>query len=92
MMVNLSLRIGTHSIKIRVDEDKKAAMLAVAKELAEKLEHTRTVNKVADGERAAVMVAFQYAAANAAASNTDLEQIEVAVDEALAVVSQAATK
>lgn len=88
MKPTLQIQIGTHRFKVRVDEKEKAAMLAAAKKVERMLGEMRR-NQVADGERAAIMVALQLANGEGAAeapelAGDDLARLEATLDEALA--------
>lgn len=79
----LQLQIGTHHFKVRVTEGDKPRMLVAARKVEEMLERYRRIDKVADGERAAVMVALQVASTAPAVTKEMLHEINAVLDEAL---------
>ena len=83
MTVTLTLQIANHRFKVRVEEDEKQGMIDAARRVEQLLGSTRT--SVADGERAALMVALQLAVASSNIDSKDLDQINKALDRALAV-------
>ena len=90
MKPTLQLQIGTHRFKVGVEEDAKPAMLAAAKKVERMLSDMRN-SSVADGERAAIMVALQLANEEHEGviqlSGEGVEQLEVVLDETLSSLS-----
>lgn len=84
MSVTLQLQIGSHRFKVRVEEQERERMIAAARRVEEMFTQRWRVEKVADGERAALMVALELATSTNTVDSNSLAQIEVALDEALA--------
>lgn len=88
-MPKLQVKIGTHRFTVNVDESGKKETLEAVRRVDQEMTRIKSSNKVADGERAAIMAALHIAlaappAAGAAAPAADLARLEAALDEALA--------
>lgn len=86
-MPTLRLQIGTHRFKVSVSENDKERMVAAARRVEEMLRRYSDVDRVADGERAAVMVALQMASSAISVDEMSLAEVSSALDEALAAAS-----
>ena len=60
----LTLRVGPHVFKVRCPADQHTRMKSAAATVAREYEHVRRRESVADGERAALMVALNLASGN----------------------------
>ena len=57
----LTLRVGSHVFKVRCPAEQHAQMKTAAAVVAREYEHVRRREAIADGERAALMVALKLA-------------------------------
>ena len=87
MSSKLQLHIGTHSIKVMVEEQDKPAMLAAARRVDQMLSAMRQDGNEVDGARAAIKVALQLASGTTSQlDDGDLATLDGLLDEALATV------
>ena len=79
----LTLRVGSHVFKVRCPAAKHNEMKRAAAAVAREYEHVRRGEAVADGERAALMVALKMASGNLAVAEEDSrdEALESLIDE-----------
>ena len=83
----LTLRIGSHVFKVRCPADKHDKMKIAEAAVAREYERVRKREKVADGERAALMVALKMASESSAIQPEPA--IEALIGECLELASRA---
>ncbi|MCY4324581.1 MAG: cell division protein ZapA [Betaproteobacteria bacterium] len=79
----LTVRVGQHVFKVRCPAADHAKMKKAAATVASEYEHVRRRSSIADGERAALMVALRMASGSRAATGGEQEAVKVMLDECL---------
>ena len=79
----LTLRVGSHVFRVRCPVESHVQMKNAAAAVEREYEHVRRREKIADGERAALMVALKMASGSPTAASRDGPELDALIGECM---------